>query len=211
MDNLKEMIAKCRQMVESIYNKYDASHDLDHIDRVMKNAEKILLTEPTADELVVRLAVLLHDIEDAKYESLHEATTLEMLKQIGASEDLSANVMSAIESVSFNGGHSKEITSIEGAIVRDADRLDAIGAIGIARAFAFGGARGRKLYDLEEEARRSMSASEYRSKETASVTHFHEKLLLLKDLMVTEEGIRLAKERHHFMVLFLNELKKEID
>lgn len=211
MDNLKEMIVKCRQMVEIIYNKYDASHDLDHIDRVMKNAEKILLTEPTADELVVRLAVLLHDIEDAKYESLHEATTVEMLKQIGASEDLSANVMSAIESVSFNGGHSKEITSIEGAIVRDADRLDAIGAIGIARAFAFGGARGRKLYDLEEEARRSMSASEYRSKETASVTHFHEKLLLLKDLMVTEEGIRLAKERHDFMVLFLNELKKEIE
>ncbi|SKA91015.1 uncharacterized protein SAMN04244570_1067 [Sporosarcina newyorkensis] len=208
---MKEMIAKCRQMVEIIYNKYDASHDLDHIDRVMKNAEKILLTEPTADELVVRLAVLLHDIEDAKYESLHEATTVEMLKQIGASEDLSANVMSAIESVSFNGGHSKEITSIEGAIVRDADRLDAIGAIGIARAFAFGGARGRKLYDLEEEARRSMSASEYRSKETASVTHFHEKLLLLKDLMVTEEGIRLAKERHDFMVLFLNELKKEIE
>ncbi|WP_342535869.1 HD domain-containing protein [Sporosarcina sp. FSL K6-3508] len=211
MDNLKEMIVKCRQMVEIIYNKYDASHDLDHIDRVMKNAEKILLTEPTADELVVRLAVLLHDIEDAKYESLHEATTVEMLKQIGASEDLSANVMSAIESVSFNGGHSKEVTSIEGAIVRDADRLDAIGAIGIARAFAFGGARGRKLYDLEEEARRSMSASEYRSKETASVTHFHEKLLLLKDLMVTEEGIRLAKERHDFMVLFLNELKKEIE
>lgn len=208
---MKEMIVKCRQMVEIIYNKYDASHDLDHIDRVMKNAEKILLTEPTADELVVRLAVLLHDIEDAKYESLHEATTVEMLKQIGASEDLSANVMSAIESVSFNGGHSKEITSIEGAIVRDADRLDAIGAIGIARAFAFGGARGRKLYDLEEEARRSMSASEYRSKETASVTHFHEKLLLLKDLMVTEEGIRLAKERHDFMVLFLNELKKEIE
>lgn len=208
---MKEMIVKCRQMVEIIYNKYDASHDLDHIDRVMKNAEKILLTEPTADELVVRLAVLLHDIEDAKYESLHEATTVEMLKQIGASEDLSANVMSAIESVSFNGGHSKEVTSIEGAIVRDADRLDAIGAIGIARAFAFGGARGRKLYDLEEEARRSMSASEYRSKETASVTHFHEKLLLLKDLMVTEEGIRLAKERHDFMVLFLNELKKEIE
>lgn len=208
---MKEMIVKCREMVEIIYNKYDASHDLDHIDRVMKNAEKILLTEPTADELVVRLAVLLHDIEDAKYESLHEATTVEMLKQIGASEDLSANVMSAIESVSFNGGHSKEVTSIEGAIVRDADRLDAIGAIGIARAFAFGGARGRKLYDLEEEARRSMSASEYRSKETASVTHFHEKLLLLKDLMVTEEGIRLAKERHDFMVLFLNELKKEIE
>lgn len=208
---MREMVARCRQLVETIYNQYDASHDLDHIDRVMKNAEKILLTEPAADELVVQLAVLLHDIEDAKYEAMHEATTNQMLDKIGASADLSAKVISAIESVSFNGGHAKEITSIEGAIVRDADRLDAIGAIGIARAFAFGGARGRKLYDLEEEARRTMSASEYRNKETASVTHFYEKLLLLKELMVTTEGIRLAEERHHFMESFLEQLKIEIE
>lgn len=208
---MKEMVAQCRVLVESIYNQYDASHDVDHIDRVMKNAEKILLTESTADELVVRLAVLLHDVEDAKYEFMHDATIKEILVKIGASSDVMERVISTVESVSFNGGHAKDITSIEGAIVRDADRLDAIGAIGIARTFAFGGARGRKLYDLEEEARRSMSANEYRTKETASVTHFHEKLLLLKELMVTSEGTRLATERHDFMVSFLHQLKKEIE
>ena len=208
---MKEMIAKCRLEVEGIYNKFDASHDLDHIDRVMKNAEKILVTEPDADELVVRLAVLLHDVEDAKYEEMHDETTIELLEKIGATQTIKNNVISAIESVSFSGGNAKDITSIDGAIVRDADRLDAIGAVGIARAFAFGGARGRKLYDQQEEARSDMSESEYRTKETATVTHFHEKLLLLKGLMVTKEGTRLAKERHDFMEVFLNQLKKEIE
>ncbi|PIC57837.1 phosphohydrolase [Sporosarcina sp. P12(2017)] len=208
---MREMIAKCRLEVEGIYNKFDASHDLDHIDRVMKNAEKILATEPGADELVVRLAVLLHDVEDAKYKEMHEATKIELLEKIGATQQITDNVISAIESVSFSGGNAKNITSIEGAIVRDADRLDAIGAVGIARAFAFGGARGRKLYDQQEEARKDMSVSEYRKKETATVTHFHEKLLLLKELMVTREGTRLAKERHDFMENFLHQLRKEID
>ncbi|WP_153732711.1 HD domain-containing protein [Sporosarcina obsidiansis] len=207
---MEDMITECRELIVSIYGKFDASHDVDHIDRVMKNAEKILQTEPTADELVVRLAVLLHDVEDKKYESLHEITVDELLEKMGASKHLSCKVKSAIESVSFNGGHSKELRSIEGAIVRDADRLDAIGAIGIARTFAFGGARGRKLYNQNEEARMSMSESEYRSKDTASVTHFYEKLLLLKDLMVTEEGQRIAQERHEFMLRFLEQLKKEI-
>lgn len=205
------MIAKCRSEVEGIYNKFDASHDLDHIDRVMKNAEKILMTEPDADKLVVKLAVLLHDVEDTKYEKMHEATTVELLERIGATQSITDQVLSAIESVSFSGGNAKELTSINGAIVRDADRLDAIGAVGIARAFAFGGARGRKLYDQQEEARMDMSESEYRKKETATVTHFHEKLLLLKELMVTKEGTRLAEERHEFMVVFLNQLKKEIE
>ncbi|PID00650.1 HD domain-containing protein [Sporosarcina sp. P29] len=208
---MQEMVSKCRSEVEGIYNKFDASHDLDHIDRVMKNAEKILATEPGADELVVRLAVLLHDVEDAKYEEMHEVTTIELLEKIGATQQITENVISAIESVSFSGGNAKDITSIEGAIVRDADRLDAIGAVGIARAFAFGGARGRKLYDQQEEARKDMSVSEYRKKETATVTHFHEKLLLLRELMVTKEGTRLAKERHDFMEVFLHQLSKEID
>ncbi|PID07293.1 MULTISPECIES: HD domain-containing protein [unclassified Sporosarcina] len=208
---MQEMVSKCRSEVEGIYNKFDASHDLDHIDRVMKNAEKILATEPGADELVVRLAVLLHDVEDAKYEEMHEVTTIELLEKIGATQQITENVISAIESVSFSGGNAKDITSIEGAIVRDADRLDAIGAVGIARAFAFGGARGRKLYDQQEEARKDMSVSEYRKKETATVTHFHEKLLLLKNLMVTPKGTCLAEERHEFMVHFLKQLKLEIE
>lgn len=95
--------------------------------------------------------------------------------------------------------------------MRDADRLDAIGAVGIARTFAFGGAKGRKLYDDQEEARHNMSVEDYRNKQTASVTHFYEKLLLLKDLMTTEKGKQMAKERHEFMVCFLKQLKNERD
>ena len=209
-NEMQEMIQKCKLEVEEIYNKFDASHDLDHIDRVMKNAEKILATEPEADEVVVRLAVLLHDVEDVKYADVHETTVMELLAKVNATQLIVDKVLAAIDSVSFSGGNAKEVTSIEGAIIRDADRLDAIGAVGIARAFAFGGARGRKLYDKQEEARMDMSETEYRTKQTATVTHFYEKLLLLKELMVTNEGMRLAQERHDFMELFLSQLKKEV-
>lgn len=205
-----DMIEKCKQIVTVIYNKFDASHDFAHIERVMKNAMGILTKEPSANEEVVRLAVLLHDIEDAKYKSDDNPTVLEILQLIGADEELSKRVLACIKSVSFSGGNAKDITSIDGAIVRDADRLDAIGAIGIARTFAFGGAKGRKLYDTEEAVRDNMSEIDYRSKETASVTHFHEKLLLLKDLMLTVEGKRLAEQRHDYMEGFLKQLDYEI-
>jgi uncharacterized protein len=205
-----EIIEKCKQIVVEVYNKFDASHDFAHIERVMKNAESILVKEPSANEEVVRLAVLLHDIEDAKYKSDDNPSVLEILQVIGADYELSQEVLACIESVSFSGGNAKDISSIDGAIVRDADRLDAIGAIGIARTFAFGGAKGRKLYDTDEMVRENMSETDYRSKETASVTHFYEKLLLLKDLMVTEEGKRLAVQRHDYMEGFLNQLDREI-
>ncbi len=198
------------QLVEGIYNKFDASHDFAHIERVLKNAEEILREEPSAKGDVVRLAVLLHDIDDAKYKSDDNPSASEILRSIRAENELSQQVLLCIESVSFSGGNAKDITSIEGAIVRDADRLDAIGAIGIARTFAFGGARGRKLYSNSETARENMSEAEYRGKETASVTHFYEKLLLLKDLMVTKEGKRLAQQRHDYMVGFLKQLDREI-
>lgn len=205
-----EIIEKCKKIVVEIYNKFDASHDYAHIERVMKNAEKILAGEPSASEEVVRLAVLLHDIEDAKYKSDDNPSVQEILEAIGIDDELAKKVFACIESVSFSGGNAKDITSIDGAIVRDADRLDAIGAIGIARTFAFGGARGRKLYDTNEIVRDNMSETEYRGKETASVTHFYEKLLLLKELMVTEEGRRLAEQRHDYMVGFLKQLDCEI-
>lgn len=207
---MMKTIEKCTQIVVGIYNKFDASHDFAHIERVMKNAVEILAGEPSANEEVVRLAVLLHDIEDAKYKSDDNPTVLEILQAIGADDELSKKVLACIESVSFSGGNAKDLTSIDGAIVRDADRLDAIGAIGIARTFAFGGARGRKLYDTDEMVRDNMSEKEYRGKETASVTHFYEKLLLLKDLMVTEGGKRLAEQRHDFMEGFLKQLACEI-
>ena len=207
---METLLEKCQQIVEKIYNQYDASHDFAHIERVLKNAEEILQKEGTANGEIVRLAVLLHDIDDAKYQREGQLTASDILRTIGSSDDLSQRVLACIDSVSFSGGNTKEVTSIEGAIVRDADRLDAIGAIGIARTFAFGGARGRKLYDVSEMVREEMSEAEYRGKETASVTHFYEKLLLLKELMVTEEGKRLAQQRHDYMVGFLKQLEQEI-
>lgn len=195
--------------VREIYDQFDASHDFQHIERVYQNALAILHSEPTADEEVVKIAVLLHDVSDKKYTDSKEKEE-QLIAELPVSEGKKQHIRECIAQVSFNGGNELEATSLEAKIVRDADRLDAIGAIGIARTFAYGGAKGRKLYDKEEEARTNMSESEYRQKNTSSVTHFYEKLLLLKDLMVTEKGKQMALERHQFMESFLKQLQHEI-
>jgi len=195
--------------VRGIYEQFDASHDFQHIERVYQNALAILHTEPKADAEVVKIAVLLHDVSDKKYTDSKEQEN-KLIAELSLNDEKKQHIRDCIAQVSFNGGNELEATSLEAKIVRDADRLDAIGAIGIARTFAYGGAKGRKLYDETEEARMNMTEEAYRNKNTASVTHFYEKLLLLKDLMVTEKGKQMAKERHQFMVLFLEQLKNEI-
>ena len=205
-----ELIDKIKETVQTVYNNFDASHDFQHIERVYQNAEVLLLSEPTADKEVVRLAVLLHDVSDKKYADSKEAED-RLIEGLPLAEDKKQHIRDVIASVSFSGGNELPATTIEAKIVRDADRLDAIGAIGIARTFAYGGAKGRKLYDAEEEARLEMTEEEYYGKNTSSVTHFYEKLLLLKDMMVTEKGKEMAKERHEFMVAFLQQLKNEVD
>ncbi|MEE3808692.1 MULTISPECIES: HD domain-containing protein [Lysinibacillus] len=195
--------------VREVYAQFDASHDFQHIERVYQNALAILHTEPTADVEVVKIAVLLHDVSDKKYTDSKEQEE-QLIAELPVSEEKKRHIRDCIAQVSFNGGNELEATSLEAKIVRDADRLDAIGAIGIARTFAYGGAKGRKLYDKDEDARTNMSESEYRQKNTASVTHFYEKLLLLKDLMVTEKGKQMALERHQFMESFLKQLQHEI-
>lgn len=201
---MNELIKKVR----GIYEGFDASHDFQHIERVYQNALAILHTEPDADEEVVKIAVLLHDVSDKKYTNSKEQEE-QLIAELQMSEEKKQHIRDCIAQVSFNGGNELEATSIEAKIVRDADRLDAIGAVGIARTFAFGGAKGRKLYDEAEEARAEMTEEEYRSKNTASVTHFYEKLLLLKDLMTTDEGKKMAEGRHQFMVSFLEQLQAE--
>lgn len=202
------MINQLKEAVQKIYDQFDASHDFQHIERVLQNAETILASEPEADREIVQIAVLLHDVSDKKYSDTKENEDA-LLNSLNLSDDIKLHIKEIIESVSFNGGNEVEAKSIEAKIVRDADRLDAIGAVGIARTFAYGGAKGRKLYDDAEEARIEMSEEEYRSKNTASVTHFYEKLLLLKDLMTTEKGKQMAEVRHAFMVSFLQQLKNE--
>jgi len=205
-----QVIADCRMKVKSIYEQFDASHDWQHIERVLENARHIAQAEG-GDQALIELAVLLHDVSDPKYKKAGEDPEQEILGQLELSDKERNDIRSIIRTVSFKGGTNEEPETVEGKIVRDADRLDAIGAIGIARAFAYGGAKGRKLYDRDEQARTAMTESEYRNGDTSTVTHFYEKLLLLKERMVTDSGKQMAEERHRFMLSFLEQLQNETD
>ncbi|MEK3953470.1 uncharacterized protein SAMN05421670_0830 [Psychrobacillus psychrotolerans] len=202
-------IEQCENLVKEVYMHFDASHDFQHIERVRKNAFDIADSEPSANREIIELAVLLHDVSDPKYSTEEKLEEERIIKQLNLSDEKIAHVKEVIKAVSFSGGHEVEAKTIEAKIVRDADRLDAIGAVGIARTFAFGGAKGRLLYDASETPRDNMSVEEYRTKETASVTHFYEKLLKLSEGMQTKKGKELAVERHAFMELFLQNLRKE--
>ncbi|MFD1030811.1 HD domain-containing protein [Metaplanococcus flavidus] len=206
----EQIIDKCRTQVKAIYDTFDASHDWQHIERVLANAERIMEHE-AADAILVELAVLLHDVSDPKYKKQGEDPEKEILESLGLSETIKTRIADIIRQVSYKGGNGEAASSIEAMIVQDADRLDAIGAVGIARAFAYGGAKGRKLYDWEELPRSGMTEEEYRNIPTSSTTHFYEKLLLLKNRMTTETGKQIADERHQFMLSFLEQLKKETD
>lgn len=202
-------IEQCENLVKEVYMYFDASHDFQHIERVRKNAFDIADSEPSANREIIELAVLLHDVSDPKYSTEEKLEEERIIKQLNLSDEKIAHVKEVIKAISFSGGHEVEAKTIEAKIVRDADRLDAIGAVGIARTFAFGGAKGRLLYDASETPRDKMSVEEYRTKETASVTHFYEKLLKLSEGMQTKKGKELAVERHAFMELFLQNLRKE--
>ncbi len=193
----------------------DSSHDWSHIERVWANAKAICEREPDADRTTVELAALLHDIADWKF---HEGdlnagpvATRSWLTSINAPAELTDQVADIVARVSFKGaGVPDDMPTLEGRIVQDADRLDAIGAIGIARAFAYGGHAGRPLYDPDEVAVRHDSAAAYMASNSSSVAHFHEKLLLLADRMHTGGGRAVAQGRHAYMVGFLERLQSEI-
>ncbi|HSJ37372.1 MAG TPA: HD domain-containing protein [Planococcus sp. (in: firmicutes)] len=206
----EQVIDKCRTQVKEIYDTFDASHDWQHIERVLGNAERIMETE-RADPFIVELAVLLHDASDPKYTKNGADPEKEILESLGLSKEQSSQISQIIRQVSFKGGNGEAPSSIEAKVVQDADRLDAIGAVGIARTFAYGGAKGRKLYDWDEMPRSGMTEQQYREEPTSSATHFYEKLLLLKNMMLTETGKHIADERHQFMLSFLEQLKKETD
>lgn len=199
---------QCSKLVKEVYASFDASHDFEHIQRVLATAHAIAATEPTANEKIIELAVLLHDVSDAKYATSKDIEAT-ILAQLLLSDDEQQQVKETIAAVSYRGGYELEATTIEMKIVRDADRLDALGAIGIARAFIFGGAHGSLIYNDDEEMHTYESEEAYRAKDSAVVTHFHEKLLKLKDLMTTAYGKKLASQRHKFMVQFLQQLSAE--
>jgi uncharacterized protein len=191
----------------------EAGHDWFHMQRVYKNA--LLIADGEQCDLdVVKLGALLHDIADSKFhdgdESIGPKVAREFLESQNASEEIIVHVVNIIENISFKGGNfEKKFTSKELEIVQDADRLDALGAIGIARTFNYGGFKNRALYDPEIKPNLSQTKEEYKKNEAPTINHFYEKLLLLTDKMNTETGKKMAKKRHDFMVHFLAQFYAE--
>ena len=191
----------------------EAGHDWFHIERVYKNALHLLKTEQ-ADEQVVLLGALLHDIADSKFhegdETLGPKKAYDFMSTIEIPEDVKKHVVQIIENISFKGGNfEKNFRSKELEIVQDADRLDAIGAIGIARTFNYGGFKNHPLYDPAIKPNLQMSKDEYKKHQGTTINHFYEKLLLLKDLMNTETGKKMALKRHQYMEGFLEQFYAE--
>lgn len=205
------LLAETRAHVRERLEGDSSGHDWWHIDRVVRLARR-LAEEEGADVFLCELAALTHDLADWKINS-DEARALADLRgwlgEHGADEPTIAAVMEIITSMSFKGGGGQPMRTLEGQIVQDADRLDAIGAIGIARAFAYGGAKGRLLHDPEEAPRQQMTAAEYKSHQAATITHFYEKLLKLRDRMNTATAQRLAAQRHAVLEQFLAEFLAE--
>ena len=193
----------------------EGGHDWFHIERVYKNA-LLIAEEEECDVTVVKLGALLHDIADSKFhggdETVGPKTARTFLESQNVSEDIILHVIAIIENISFKGGNfEKKFNSKELEIVQDADRLDAIGAIGIARTFNYGGFKNRPLYNPNIQPNMNMNKEEYKNSESPTLNHFYEKLLLLKDKMNTETGKKIAQKRHDFMVTFLSQFYSEWD
>lgn len=210
---MEDIIGKTVDFVKKELQGAEAGHDWYHIERVWKLAEHISKSE-NANKEVVALAALLHDIADPKFHNGNETLALEVSKrfltEINVDESTIEQVLYIIQNISFkNRGEAPANPSLELQIVQDADRLDAIGAIGIARTFNFGGFKNNAMYDPEIAPKLNMSKEEYKKSNGTTINHFHEKLLLLKDLMNTETGKKLAEERHQHMLGFLEQFHKE--
>ena len=191
----------------------EAGHDWFHMERVWKLSKKIAEKEK-CNMKVVELSALLHDIADPKFHNGDETIALKVsrdfLEKENAAEEIIEKVLFIIKNISFkNRNEAPENLPIELKIVQDADRLDAIGAIGIARTFNFGGFKNNLMYHPEIPPKLNMTKEDYKKNEGTTINHFYEKLLLLKDLMNTEKGKELAQERHDFMQKFLDEFYKE--
>lgn len=196
---------------EKLYGE-GSGHDWFHIERVY-NLAKFIGEKENADLFIVEMTALLHDIDDWKFSEgtdINTTVTENFLSSINVSKDDINKIISIIKTMSFKGGVVDSTqSSIEGKVVQDADRLDAIGAIGIARTFAYGGSKGRQIYDPSISPIQFTSLEQVKNEENHTINHFYEKLLKLKDLMNTDTGKELAEKRHKFMESFLDEFYSE--
>ncbi|WP_315056599.1 HD domain-containing protein [Chryseobacterium indoltheticum] len=210
---MSNIIQNTKQFVKEKLEGAEAGHDWFHIDRVWKLSKKIAQAEDCNLE-VVELSALLHDIADPKFHNGDETVALkisrEFLESQNVEEEIIQQVLFIIQNISFkNRNEVPADLPIELKIVQDADRIDAIGAIGVARTFNFGGFKNNLMYHPDIQPKLNMSKEEYKKSNGTTINHFYEKLLLLKNLMNTNEGKKLAEERHQFMLTFLDQFMKE--
>ena len=201
------LVERVAAHIKAKFSDEGSGHDWFHIDRVWRLARR-LASEEGADRQVVELGALVHDIADWKFhggdDSAGPRAAQALLVGEGATQSVVDAVVDIVATLSFKGaGVRTEMTTLEGRCVQDADRLDAIGAIGIARCFAYGGHAGRLMHDPDEAPVLHQTAAAYQASKGASLNHFYEKLFLLKDRMNTAGGRRLAEERHAFMEDFV--------
>ncbi len=210
------LIQKTEEFVRKTLEGAEAGHDWSHIQRVVRNARTIAAVEK-ADPFVTEIAALLHDIADSKFhdgdESVGPARAREFLGSLGLGEDLVLQVEHIIRNVSYKNELEPSSEGpedpIELQVLKDADRLDAMGAIGIARAFHYGGFKNRSIYDPEVPPVPDQGKEEYKKSTAPTINHFYEKLLLLKEKMNTRTGRALAEQRHEFMLSFLDRFYEE--
>lgn len=208
----EQIIRKTVDYIKQEFSDDSSGHDWWHIYRVWKNAIAICEIEK-ADSFIVQLVALLHDLDDWKFNDHNDETphrAKAWLDSCNVEPVITESVCEIIKNISYKGaGVENKMSSLEGFIVQDADRLDAIGAIGIGRAFAYGGYKDRMLYDPNSPPQMHASFEEYKSSKSATINHFYEKLLLLKDMMNTSTAKRIAEHRHQVMEDFLSQFMLE--
>lgn len=210
-----EKIDQTKAYVKEILSEAEKGHDWSHTERVYNNA--LLISEgESVNVFVVQLAALLHDIADSKFHNGNEEVgplkAREFLLSISVKKEIIVHVENIIRYMSFKNSledQAEAFSSTELEVVRDADRLDAIGAIGIARTFHYGGYKNRSMYDPEIPPQLDQSKAAYKKSDAPTINHFYEKLLLLKEMMHTRTAKKIAEERHEFMLKFLDQFYKE--
>ena len=215
MDTNANVLAGLAAFAKDHFRHDTSGHDWWHVERVWKLAKRIALDEK-ADVFLVGAAALLHDVADYKFGgdggTAGRALARQWLMSLGVEESVVIQIETIIDSVSFKGaGVDTTPASLEAMIVQDADRLDAIGAIGIARTFAFGGSRGRHMHDPDVRPINHESFEAYKKSESTTINHFYEKLFLVKDRLNTKTAKGIGRKRHNYMARFLKEFHNEWD
>ncbi len=210
----KVLIKKASRFVRKSLEDAEGGHDWLHVKRVLKNAQRIM-RKKKADKTIVYLGLIFHDLADPKFNKSDKEKGIKLTKAFFEETETKGKtarkVLEIVQNISYNGGfqHNKKSTR-ELKIARDADRLDAIGAIGVARAFHYGGYSGRKIYDPKIKPVKYHSEQEYRENNSPTINHFHEKLLRLRKQMNSRVAKKIARKRHNFLKDFLTQFKREL-